>query len=118
MHEASMVESLIEMVQHAAPEGRRVRRVDVKVGLLTGVSPEALHFYFEAMREETLGLQAELFVTVEPLRAHCDACGRDHSFREATWMCPDCGQHPLSYQNGDELHVCSFEVEDGEGLHD
>ncbi len=67
MHEASIVESLIGLVRQNLPEGRRVRQIDVRVGLLTGVSPDAMQFYFEIMREDTLGPQAELAVTLEPL---------------------------------------------------
>jgi hydrogenase nickel incorporation protein HypA/HybF len=117
MHEASMVESLIDLVQKNLPEGRRVRRVDVRVGLLTGVSPDAMRFYFEILREETLGPQAELVVSLEPLQAHCASCGLDHTFNEAAWVCPACGAQPLSLLNGDELHLSSFEVDDGESNH-
>jgi hydrogenase nickel incorporation protein HypA/HybF len=118
MHEASMVESVIDLVQKNLPEGRRVRRVDVRVGLLTGVSPDAMRFYFEILREETLGPQAELAVSIEPLQARCAACGLDHTFNEAAWVCPACGAQPLTLLNGDELHLSSFEVEDGESNHD
>ena len=118
MHEASMVESLIDLVRKNAPDGRRVHRIDVRVGLLTGVSPDAMRFYFEIMREATLGSQAELMISVAPLQVHCESCGSDHSLDEVAWVCPDCGAHPLSFRNGDELHLSSFEVEDGESNHD
>lgn len=118
MHEASIVQSLIDLVRQNAPPGQRVRRVDVRVGLLTGVSPDAMQFYFEILREETLGAQAELAVTLTPLQAHCPGCGGEHSLSEAAWVCPTCGAQPLALQNGDELHLTSFEVEDGEGIHD
>jgi hydrogenase nickel incorporation protein HypA/HybF len=118
MHEASIVDSLIGLVRQNLPDGRRVRRVDVRVGLLTGVSPEAMQFYFEILREDTLGPQAELVVSLEPLQAHCESCGSDHCLTEVAWLCPACGAPALAPRNGDELHLSSFEVEDGEGNHD
>ena len=118
MHEASIVESLIDMVRQNAPPGHRVRRVNVRVGLLTGVSPDAMQLYFEILREDTLGAQAELAVALAPLQAHCGACGVEHTLSEAAWACPTCGAQPLALRNGDELHLTSFEVEDGEGIRD
>lgn len=118
MHEASIVESLLELVQQNLPTGGRARKVEVRVGLLTGVSPDAMRFYFEILREDTLGSQAELDVTVEPLHAQCRKCNAAHRLREIAWFCPVCGAQDLNFQNGDELQLCSIEVEDGEGHHD
>ncbi len=117
MHEASIVESLIALVRENLPDGRQVLRVDVKVGLLSGVSPDAMRFYFELLRTDTLGDQAQLEVTLVPLQAHCGECGKDHSLTEAAWLCPSCGGRSLRFQNGDELILSSFEVRDGEGIH-
>jgi hydrogenase nickel incorporation protein HypA/HybF len=117
MHEASIVESLIDLVRQNVPDGGRVGRVHVRVGLLSGVSPDSMQFYFEIMREDTLGAQAELVATLEPLGAHCESCGKDHSLTEALWLCPACGARSLVFKNGDELHLSSIEVEDGEGSH-
>mgnify|MGYP000114957802 CR=1 FL=1 len=117
MHEASIVESLIGLVAESVPPGSRVSRVDVQVGLLTGVSPDSMQFYFEILREDTVCAQAELAVTLEPLRARCGGCGALHSLDEMSWLCPACGAAGLTFENGDELHVRSVEVDDGEGLH-
>lgn len=117
MHEASIVESLIALVRENLPDGQRVLRVDVKVGLLTGVSPDAMRFYFELLRPDTLGEQAELAVTLVDLQAHCGECGADHSLAETAWLCPACGAAALVFKNGDELLMSSFEVQDGENIH-
>jgi len=118
VHEASIVESLVDLVQQNLPAGGRARRIEVKIGLLTGVSPDAMRFYFEIMREDTLGAQAELDVSIEPLRAECGNCGMAHSFEEAAWLCPSCGAQALSFRNGDELQLCNIEVLDGESSND
>ena len=117
MHEASIVESLLDLVSQSVPGQGRVRRVDVRVGLLTGVSPDSMQLYFELLREGTVCADAELAVALEPLRARCESCGADHSFNEAVWICPACGAGSLSFRNGDELHLSSIEVDNGEGIH-
>ncbi len=117
MHEASIVESLIGLVAESVPAGSRVRRVDVQVGLLTGVSPDSMQFYFEILREDTVCSQAELAVALEPLQARCGSCGTRHTLDEISWLCPSCGAAALAFENGDELRLRSVEVDDGEGLH-
>jgi hydrogenase nickel incorporation protein HypA/HybF len=117
MHEASIVESLLDLVVQSVPGHERVRRIDVRVGLLTGVSPDSMQLYFELLREGTICAEAELAVSLEPLLARCEGCGADHSFHEAVWACPACGAGSLSFRNGDELHLSSIEVDNGEGIH-
>jgi hydrogenase nickel incorporation protein HypA/HybF len=117
MHEASIVESLIDLVRQNVSDPSLVRRVNVSVGLLSGVSPDAMRFYFELMRADALNTQAELVVSLEPLLAHCGSCGSDHALTETQWLCPGCGARDLIFRNGDELHLRSVEVEDGEDLH-
>jgi hydrogenase nickel incorporation protein HypA/HybF len=117
MHEASIVQSLIELVRQNVTDPAVVRRVDVRVGLLSGVSPDSMQFYFDLMREDSLGPQAELVVSLEPLQARCLSCGAEHVLSETSWLCPDCGQRSLEFRNGDELHLRSIEVDDGEGIH-
>lgn len=117
MHEASIVESLLELVGQSTPGESRVRRVAVRVGVLTGVSPDSMQLYFEFLREGTVCAEAELAISLEPLQAHCESCGANHSFGEPAWICPACGAGSLSFRNGDELHLSSIEVEHGEGIH-
>jgi hypothetical protein len=47
------------------PDRTLLRRVCVGIGVLTGVSPDAMRFYFDAVQPG----HAELEVAVEPLRA-------------------------------------------------
>ncbi|HET9315443.1 MAG TPA: hydrogenase maturation nickel metallochaperone HypA, partial [Vicinamibacteria bacterium] len=75
MHEASITDELIDLAVRARPRGGRVLEVRVAVGLLTGVSPECLSFYFEALAPERLGEDARLTARLVPLRARCASCG-------------------------------------------
>lgn len=111
MHEASIVNSLLEKVAACVPPGCTVRTVHVRVGRFTGVSPDAMQFYFEALRGERVGEQAQLVVEQTLLSARCEACGRPWSFPEPEWICPECGGG-LVYTNGAELDLVAIEVED------
>jgi hydrogenase nickel incorporation protein HypA/HybF len=118
MHEASIVEELIATVARRTPPGAQVLEVRVKVGLLTGVSPDAMAFYFEALAPETLGSQAALVARIEPLRGRCSACDRAFELEDPTWLCPGCGAPTLVFENGDELDLDALVIDDGQPDHD
>jgi Zn finger protein HypA/HybF involved in hydrogenase expression len=108
MHEAAIVASVVRTAMRATPAGTVLRRVCVRVGVLTGVSPDAMRFYFDAVQPG----RAELEVAIEPLRATCLGCGKYWVLREATWSCPDCRIGVLNFENGDELDLVAIEVQD------
>jgi len=109
MHEASIVREILETAG-ARAGGARVRQVRVEVGQLSGVSPDALTFYFEILRGDTVGPQAELEVALVPLRGRCTACGRAARLQELTWSCAQCAG-ALVFDNGTELSLTSLVVE-------
>jgi hydrogenase nickel incorporation protein HypA/HybF len=118
MHELSIVRELIRLAAQAAPAGRRVVEVHASVGRLTSVSPDAMQFYFEALRDESLGPQAVLHVRLPPLRGRCRDCGCEVAREDPAWLCPRCGRPTLAFENGDELVLESVAVDDGEPDHD
>jgi hydrogenase nickel incorporation protein HypA/HybF len=109
VHEASIVREILEMAARRS-EGARVMEVRVTVGLLSGVSPDALAFYFDVLRGDTLGAQAQLEVALAPLRARCAACGRGAMLDELLWSCPACAG-ALMFDDGMELSLTGLVVE-------
>jgi hydrogenase nickel incorporation protein HypA/HybF len=118
MHEASIVEELIAMAAARTPVGARVLEVRVSVGLLTGVSPDAMAFYFEALAPDKLGDGARLVARLAPLRGTCRACREPFESSEQLWLCPACGAPTLVFENGDELDLESLVIDDGQPDHD
>jgi hydrogenase nickel incorporation protein HypA/HybF len=118
MHEASITGELVRLAAARAPSGARVRKVLVRIGCLTGISPEAMTFYFEVLREPALGPQAELEVRLEPLRGRCSSCAYAVESRGALWSCPACGRPTLTFDNGGELDFMGLVVDDDELDHD
>ena len=118
MHELSVVRELLRLSAEKTPPGCRLLEVRVTVGRLTCVSPEAMRFYFETLRDETVGPQAALHVTLAPLVGACASCGSRATCDENTWLCPRCGDATLRFENGDELRLDSLVVDDGRADHD
>ena len=118
MHEAAIVAELVDLAARRAPPGARVLEVRVAIGLLTGVSPDSMAFYFEAIAPDRLGALARLTTRLVPLRGGCASCAERFELHEQAWLCGACGEPTLRFENGDELDLEALVVEDGEPDHD
>ncbi|MBD3174162.1 MAG: hydrogenase maturation nickel metallochaperone HypA [Armatimonadia bacterium] len=115
MHEYSIACRLIEAVESGLDErgvAAPVGRVEVLVGELSGVVPEALELAFEAAKTETRLAGAELALTIEPLVLWCESCRREWHAAEPFLICDECGGTQVEIRSGRGLSVTGVDVED------
>ena len=111
MHELSIAESVVRIAdRHAA--GRRVARVEVKIGRLRQVVPSALEFAFQLVAEGTTVDGAELAIEDVPAAGVCRDCATESSLPDFPFRCLHCGGLDLEVIRGEELLVDSLELED------
>jgi hydrogenase nickel incorporation protein HypA/HybF len=115
MHEVALVEALLESVQEqlrdSGIEGR-VRRLEVVIGRLSGVVPEAFQFAFEVLSPDSLGPDCELLIRTQPAFCRCQDCGAVEEIVELVYACPRCGSHSIRLEGGRELLLQSIEVDE------
>lgn len=111
MHEMSITQGIIDLcLQHAG--GRRVMALEVEIGRLSSVVPEAVEFCFEACSRGTLLEGARLAITRIPGRGCCRECGAETELHELFDACSQCGSHRVRITAGQELRVTEIEIED------
>ncbi len=111
MHEMSITQGIIDLcLEHAA--GRRVHSIDVEIGELSSVVPEAVEFCFEACSRETLLESARLVIIRVAGRGLCQECGRETPLPELYAACQHCGSNRVAIMAGEELRVREIEVDD------
>jgi hydrogenase nickel incorporation protein HypA/HybF len=110
MHELSIARSIVGIVDEAA-KGRRVRRVVLEIGQLSGVVPEAISFCFEAVAEGTAAQGAVLDIRQIEGRARCMECSTEFATPSLLAACA-CGCRRLSRLSGEELNVKSIVTEE------
>ncbi len=113
MHEMSLMESVIEIVEE---EARRAGATSVKVvklaiGELSHVEPDAMRFCFEAVTGGTIAAGATLEIERVPGEGWCMDCGKTVPLSERFGACPECGNHRVQMTGGDDLRVAELEVE-------
>jgi hydrogenase nickel incorporation protein HypA/HybF len=110
MHELSIAEAIVAIAErHAA--GRRIARVEVKVGHLRQVVPSALEFAFQLVSEGTVLESAELVLEDVPAAGRCRACGTESVLDHFPLHCMACGGFDLELLRGEELLVDALELE-------
>jgi hydrogenase nickel incorporation protein HypA/HybF len=108
MHELAITQSVVDAVCERAA-GRTVRSVQLRVGALTAVVPDAMRFCFDLVVEGTTAEGARLDIDLRRAATHCRTCGVDAEVDGTIALCP-CGSADVDVTAGRELQIVSMEV--------
>jgi len=114
MHEMSIVENLLEIIQRHAPTNgaARVKVIRLRIGEMTAVVPESLRFCFEVASEGTVAQGADLQIESVPIVGHCQTCNSDFEVEADVFICPNCDSLSVELTSGNELDVVNVELEE------
>jgi len=115
MHELSIADAVVQIVSRHAG-GRRVTKVELRVGHLRQVVPSALEFAWELVAAGTPAEGAELCMEEVPASVSCRDCGTESTLRAFPARCEACGGLDVDVEGGDELLVDALELEEEELL--
>jgi hydrogenase nickel incorporation protein HypA/HybF len=109
MHELSIADSIMQIVSRHA-EGRRVERVELKIGHLRQVVPSALEFAFELLVAGTCIEGAQLVIHHVPAAGRCRSCAGETTITDFPLLCSRCGSVDLELLAGEELLIEALEL--------
>ena len=110
MHELGIARNIVAIVSDAA-RGRKVRRVTLEVGALSGVMTDAIAFCFPVVAEGTVAEGALLDIREIEGRARCAVCASEFAMPTLYTACP-CGSRQLKRLQGGELNIKTMELEE------
>lgn len=112
MHEMSLAESMLEIVESTARKAgaSRVTAVCLVVGALSHVEREALRFCFDVVTRGSVADGATLEIDDVPGEAWCMPCGATVPIAAVGEACPRCGSYQLAVTGGDDLRVRDIAV--------
>ena len=112
MHEMSLAEGILQIVEETARSQRRprVRSVLLELGALSHVEEQALRFCFDAVTRGTVAEGARLDVMRPP--GAPGACRAERACRWSAWAMParSCGSYQLQVTEGEDMRVKEIEV--------
>ena len=112
MHEASIMQAALESASaelHKAG-AQTITRLKLRVGVLSGVVPEALDFAFEALRAGTPAAAATLEIELAPAVFRCLDCAIMTKLTVMTFTCPECAGCLVVDHGGSQLELTQLEL--------
>lgn len=133
MHEMSLAEGVLGVVQDAARSSARaaeslrdndsplgaarrahapgvVRVVRLEIGALAAVECEALRFAFDVVKRGSVAADAVLEIVNVPGSAWCMLCSTSVSIAARGEPCPRCGSFQLQVTGGEQMRVKELEL--------
>ncbi len=112
MHEMSLTEGILQLIEDAAREQAfsKVSAVWLEIGQLAGVEVEALRFCFDAVTRGSMAEGARLEIISVSGIGWCMDCSESVHLKEVYGECPRCGHHRVQVTGGNEMRVKELEV--------
>ena len=114
MHELSVCLSLLRQVERIARENnaKRVTRISVTLGPLSGVEPELLRNAYPLAVAGSVAEHAEFLIDVSDVVVKCSQCGAESPAKANRLLCGKCGDFRTNLVSGDEMVLKSLELDD------
>ncbi|MCL1065610.1 hydrogenase maturation nickel metallochaperone HypA [Shewanella olleyana] len=112
MHEYSIVMSLMEQIEQLAQDNNanEIIRVDIKVGVLSGVEPHLLQNAFDTFKLNTVCHDAQLNMQLQPLVIECRQCHHKTELTERNVICPHCKSYDTRVIDGEDMMLMQLEM--------
>ena len=109
MHEYSVVQALLDACENHA-KGRRVVRVSVAIGVMSGIEPDLLLVAFDTFKEQTIAHDATLTIEVQPIRIRCRECTQEGPIEPLRYRCGACGSVDVEVIEGESMYLMLLDV--------
>ncbi|NLM99812.1 MAG: hydrogenase maturation nickel metallochaperone HypA [Campylobacteraceae bacterium] len=113
MHEFSIIHSLLDLCEENAKanDAKKVLKVEIKIGKLSGVEPHLLKMAFETFKEKTICEEADLIMHIQDIIINCHSCFSESKLDKNEFLCPLCGSSDVSTIDGEEMYLMRLEME-------
>lgn len=113
MHELSIAQSILDIVNQNLPadNNTRVKSVKVRIGKLSNVLPDSLRFCFEAITKDSDFENTELLINIIPITIECKDCEKHSEISDYVFACPACSSSNIQVVGGNDLNIEEIEIE-------
>lgn len=113
MHEFSIVQSLLDLIEENARKNnaKSVSKVVVKIGKMSGVEPHLLEMAFNTFKEKTIAENAEFVIEIQSVICRCNDCNQDFTVEDYNFVCQFCQSFNIDVIDGTDMILKSIELE-------
>ena len=109
MHELSLALNLSDIILENCGEST-VKEVEIEVGSLSGVMPEAFSFCANLVLAEKFGDRVKVIINHSTAVAEC-GCGNRYELFDLFSPCPSCGEYERKIVGGTDIILKSLQLE-------
>lgn len=112
MHELSIAQNVIEIIEEEAKNNHAasVSEVELEIGLVSGVVPDALKFAMDEAIKNTLLEKAKITYHITEGKGRCNHCSHEFTIDGLYAMCPECNSFSFEVIQGKELKIKNFSI--------
>jgi len=112
MHELSLAENVLQIAEHRRRQAsaQQVLRIELEIGELSAVEPEALRFAMDALLPNSTAVGAHISYHLVAGQARCRQCQQQFKLDFLYDGCPACDCFDKDILAGEELLVKSIRV--------
>lgn len=110
MHELSIAEDIFAIIEQSMGKKTLLKSVDVTIGPLSGILPDALSFVFAEVAEFKGFGRPKLIMNKTDVKIICADCNERYSTDDLYSTCPKCNSMDREIISGDEFTVDSVEL--------
>lgn len=112
MHELSLAENILQLIEDAARQQRftQVEVVWLEIGQLACIEHESLRFFFDIVKKDTIAREAKLEIIEITGQGTCDQCHQTITVSSYVTACPHCGNYAVTITQGEEMRMSALEV--------
>ena len=113
MHELSIAQSIVEIVEEEALKNdvNVVTEVEVEVGTLSGIEPDALEFAWEVASVEGIAKGSRMIIRKVQARGRCSDCSEEFDVENFFEACPKCKNPWFDVIQGREMKIIAIVAE-------
>lgn len=112
MHEYSIVQSLIDSSEdHTKSNGaKKVLKLVVKIGVMSGVEPDLLQTAFDTFKESTVCEDAIMVINIQKVKIFCNGCEKESELEKNEYVCPCCKSTNINILDGEDMFLMQLEL--------
>ena len=112
MHELSIALGIVKIAEDetAKVNAEKVTKIELVVGVLSGVELDSLNFVWESAVKNTVLENAQKEVEVIGGKGKCTDCDTEFEMENIYDICPKCSSNFKDILQGEELKVKTLEV--------
>jgi hydrogenase nickel incorporation protein HypA/HybF len=113
MHELAITQSMFDIVLKQAEQvqAKKVTKINLVIGEMTGVVSESVQFYLDFLTKDTVAEGAVVSIKMVSPKALCINCKQTFELKPFDWTCPNCKGNGVEIISGKELFLESIEVD-------